>query len=337
MSINENLSTQEPVRWGVISSANIGVKAVSPAIVASSNGKLLAVASHNPQHATELYSFAPDVRISSNYDEILRDPEIEAVYIPLPNSMHAEWTIKALEAGKHVLCEKPLASTAAEGARMVEAARAHQALLMEAFMYRFHPQTTWALEQIKAGTIGPVRLVRASFSFDIRSRPENIRVQPDLAGGALMDVGCYPVNFCRAVYGHAPLTVAARVHVARPGGVDMATNAVLDFGQGRFGLIDCSFELPSRQIVEIVGEAGTITIPVPFTPGTMEAVVFVTKNGQMSEQKFPRVDQYQLEVEHFAACIRSGHEPALLLSETLENMATIEAIYQAAGHDWPIV
>jgi predicted dehydrogenase len=117
----------------------------------------------------------------------------------------------------------------------------------------------------------------------------------------------------------------------------MATNAVLDYGEGRFGLIDSSFELPSRQIVEIIGETGIITIPVPFLPGKREAIVFLTRNGQMSEQKFERVDQYRLEVEHFADCIRTGREPLRLLSETLENMATIEAIYRSAGHDWPIV
>lgn len=204
-------------------------------------------------------------------------------------------------------------------------------------MYRFHPQITWTLEQVKAGLIGPVRLVRASFAFDVRSRPENIRLNPELAGGSLMDVGCYTVNFCRAVYGHPPQVVAARVHTTKSSGVDMATNAVLDFGDGRFGLIDSSLELPTRQIAEVIGEAGTITIPVPFTPGNRETFVFVMKNGQMTEQRFDAVDQYQLEVEHFAQCILTGEEPAFGLNETLENMATIEAIYESAGLDWPIV
>ncbi|HEY7416406.1 MAG TPA: Gfo/Idh/MocA family oxidoreductase [Ktedonobacteraceae bacterium] len=342
MQVPENVAQiYEPVRWGVISSANIGVKLVSPAIVASSNGKLVAVGSRNPREATKLYSFAPDVRIYGNYERIINDPEIEAVYIPLPNSMHAEWTIKALEAGKHVLCEKPLATTAEEGVRMLEAARTHHVLLMEAFMYRFHPQIVWALQQASAGVVGPVRLVRSSFSFNIRSRGNDIRINPELAGGSLMDVGCYPVNLCRAVFGHAPRAVVARVHVERPGGVDMATSAILDYGDGRFGMIDSSFILPSRQIAEIIGEEGVITIPVPFTPGTAKTVVFITKNGQMSEHAVDSVDQYRLEVQHFATSIRLTPEPTTTLSalneETLENLATIEAIYQAAGHDWPIV
>ncbi len=326
-----------PIRWGILSAANIGVKAVAPAIRASSNGRLVAVASRDVQRAKDLYSFAPEVRIEDNYEYILNDPDIDAVYIPLPNGLHAEWTLHALQAGKHVLCEKPMSVTAREGKIMMDAAQAHNVFLMEAFMYRFHPQIIWAIEQANAGLVGPIRLVRASFAFDIRSRPNDIRLKPELAGGALMDVGSYTVNICRAVYGHAPLVVAARVHTTSQIGVDMATNAVLDFGEGRFGMIDCSFELPTRQMVEIIGEAGTLTIPVPFTPGNIEAVILIIKNGELTEKSFDRVDQYQLEVEHFGNCIQTGQEPSFRLTETLENMATIEAIYQAAGHDWPMM
>ncbi len=330
-------SASSPIRWGILSAANIGVKAVAPAIRASSNGKLVAVGGRNPERAAKVYSFAPEVRIVEGYESILNDPDIDAVYIPLPNGLHAEWAIKAVEAGKHVLCEKPFSTTAQEGKAMMDAAQASNVLLMEAFMYRFHPQTQWAIEQVNAGAIGSVRLVRASFAFDVRSRPNDIRLKPELAGGSLMDVGSYPVNVCHAIYGQAPHTVAARVHTTSPVSVDMATNAVLDFGDGRFGLIDCSFELPSRQMVEIIGESGSLTLPVPFTPGDIEAVILVVKNGQMTEQKFERVDQYRLQVEHFANCILNKQEPMLRLTETLENMATIEAIYQAAGHDWPML
>ncbi len=332
------VSSPSPIRWGILSTANISVKSVAPAILASANGQLVAIGSRDPRRAAEAYSFAPNVRIYPDYNSIIRNPEIDAIYNPLPNGLHAEWSIKAMEAGKHVLCEKPMAVTAKEGAKMAEVARANKVLLMEAFMYRFHPQTIWALEQAHNDLIGTVRLVRASFSFDIRlNQADDVRLHPELGGGALMDVGCYTINFCRAVYGHPPLAVAARVSTDKPGGVDMAANAVLDFGDGRFGLIDCSFELPTRLSAEIIGEAGTITIPVPFTSWNSEATVFVVKNGQMTEQHFPAVDQYRLEVEHFASCIRSGQAPAFRLSETLENMATIEAIYQAAGHKWPMV
>src|SRR6266851_8473771 len=168
-----------PVRWGVLSAANIAVKRVAPAIVASSNGRLVAVGSRNPQRARELFAFAPELIIYSDYESIINDPEIEAIYNPLPNSLHAEWTIKALEAGKHVLCEKPMAVTSEQGQMMVEAAQASGRLLMEAFMYRFHPQTIWALEQVQSGRIGNVKLVRSSFSFNIMVPPHthNIRLQ----------------------------------------------------------------------------------------------------------------------------------------------------------------
>ncbi|GAC1380769.1 MAG: Gfo/Idh/MocA family oxidoreductase [Ktedonobacteraceae bacterium] len=334
MQSNET-SLHTPVRWGMLSAANIGVKRVAPAIQASSNGRLVAIGSRNPQRAQELFDFAPDAILYGDYDSVINDPEIEAIYNPLPNSLHAEWTIKALRAGKHVLCEKPLAVTAEQGVSMVQAARDSGMLLMEAFMYRFHPQTLWALEQIASGRIGEVKLVRSSFSFNISSRPQDIRLQSTLAGGSLMDVGCYPINLCRAVYGHTPVSVGARVYTPTSGEVERYASAVLDFDNGRFGLIDCSFELPTRQVAEIIGEAGTITIPLPFTPGHIEAMVILSIEGQTIHQRFAPIDQYRLEVEHVATCIRYGHQLHLSLEESIENLATIEAIYQSAGYSWP--
>ena len=332
------ISHPAPVRWGVLSLANIGLRHVIPAILSSPEGRLVAVASRNPERAKELLSYIPDLRIHGDYESLINDPDIEAIYIPLPNSLHAEWTIRALEGGKHVLCEKPLAVTAKQGTSMVEAARVNNMLLMEGFMYRFHPQTIWALEQVHAGRIGSVKLVRSSFSFNLLlpPRPHDIRLQADLAGGSLLDIGCYPVNFCRAVYGHPPVAVAARVYTPADGEVERSANAVLDFNNGRFGLIDCSFELPDRQVAEIIGEAGTITIPVPFVPGQGENEVVLTLEDQVIHQRIAHVDHYRLEVEHFGACVRSGAQPALSLVETIENLATLEAIYQSASYPWPL-
>lgn len=324
-----------PVRWGVLSAANIGVKHVAPAIHASHNGRLVAVGSRNSQRAREAYAFAPAVHVYGDYQSVLDDPEIEAIYIPLPNSLHAEWTIKALRANKHVLCEKPLAVTAEQGMMMVQTASDTGMLLMEAFMYRFHPQIVWALEQIKEGRIGNVRLVRASFAFNIGSRTHDIRLQAALAGGSLMDVGCYPINLCRAIFGRTPIAVGARVYTPTEGEVERAASAVLDFGDGCFGLIDANFELPTRQVGEIIGDQGLITIPLPFTPGNIETVVVVTTEGQSLHQHFTPIDQYRLEVEHFGNSIRLGHAAPLSLEETIENLATIEAIYQSASYAWP--
>lgn len=325
----------DPVRWGVLSSANIGVKRVAPAIHASSNGLLSAVASRNPQRARELFAFAPNAYMYGDYESLINDPEIEAIYIPLPNSLHAEWTIKALNAGKHVLCEKPLAVTAALGMQMAQVAQQNGLLLMEAFMYRFHPQTVWALEQIAAGRIGAVKLVRSSFAFNVGSRPRDIRLQAALAGGSLMDVGCYPLNLCRAVFGRPPSAVAAQVYTPPDGEVEQATSAVLDFGDGCFGIIDSNFALPGRQVAEIYGENGSITIPIPFTPGHAETKVILATDSKSLSQSFASTDQYRLEVEHFAASVRFGHQVPLTLDETIENLATIEGIYQSAGYSWP--
>jgi predicted dehydrogenase len=160
-------------------------------------------------------------------------------------------------------------------------------------------------------------------------------LQAALAGGSLMDVGCYPINFCRAVYGHPPVAVAARVYLQDDSEVELSANAVLDFGNGCFGLIDSSFELPSRQRSEIIGDTGTIIIPTPFTPGNAETEVILALEGQTIHQRVSAVDQYRLEVEHFGACVRSGTAPSLNLEESLENLATIEAIYSSAGYPWP--
>ena len=328
-----------PIRWGVLGAANIGVKRVIPAILASASEQLVAVASRNLLRAQEKFAHLPDVRLYGDYDSLLNDPEIDAIYNPLPNSLHAAWTIRALEAGKHVLCEKPMAVTAEQGQMMVEAAQRNDRLLMEAFMYRFHPQTIWALEQVHNGRIGEVKLVRASFSFNIMvpPHPHNIRLQAALAGGSLMDVGCYPINFCRAVYGHAPLAVAGRAFAENDGEVEIATSATLDFGDGRFGLIDSSFALPTRQVCEIIGDQGSITIPLPFTPPVIDTEVILDLEGQTIHQRFRAVDQYRLEVEHFGLCIRTGTQPAYSLDETLDNLRTIEAVYQSARHRWPLV
>jgi xylose dehydrogenase (NAD/NADP) len=327
---------EPPLGWGILSAASVAVKRVAPAIQSSSNGRLIAVASRHPERARQLYAALPEVRIYGDYESLLADQQVEAVYIPLPNSMHAEWSMRALKAGKHVLCEKPLAVTVEQGLSMLQTARAQGLLLMEAFMYRFHPQMLWVFEQIAEGLIGAVKLVRSSFFFDLRSRPRDIRLQAALAGGSLVDIGCYSLNLCRAIYGRAPLAVGARVYAPVKGEVERAVTAFLDFGEGRFALIDSSFELPTRQLAEIVGENGTLLLNGPFTPGNVETTVTLTIGEQIVVRRFPPLDPYRLEVEHFTTCVRTGRPPLLLPEESLENIATMEAIYRSAGYRWPL-
>jgi D-xylose 1-dehydrogenase (NADP+, D-xylono-1,5-lactone-forming) len=326
----------DPLRWGVLSTANIGRKAVIPAIQASSNGRLVAIASRDGARAASVASqLAPQPRAYGSYAELLADPEVEAVYIPLPNSEHAGWSIRAAEAGKHVLCEKPLALTAEEARHIIGAARTAGVLLLEAFMYRFHPQTHWALEQVRAGRIGAVRLVRGSFAFDISKRPGDVRLLASLGGGSLLDVGCYPLNYCRMIYGAPPREAAAHVVLPEGAEVEQGVAAVLDFGEGRLGAIDCSFEQPEHQRVEIVGQTGRIVVEAPFAPGRDDAIVRLVSDDETLERRIPGVDQYRLQVEHFARSVRQGTPLAIPPEDAEENAAAIEKIYQAAGYVWP--
>lgn len=325
----------QAVRWGVLSTAKIGARAVIPAIREAANARLAAIASRDPLRAEAIIARDPGVTIYGSYEALLEDPDIEAVYIPLPNAMHAEWSMRAMEAGKHVLCEKPLGITPEQVRQMAEVSRRTGKLLMEGFMYRFHPQIRWVLEQARAGHIGRVRLVRSAFVFDIRGRPNDIRLRASLGGGSMMDIGCYPLNFARAVFGGAPREVAARVQVPPGSEVEMAAGAVLDYGDGRMAVMDCSFELPRTFFAEISGDEGRIYLPNLFTPGLQNTVVRHVSGDETVDRTFAGVDQYTLEIEHFSACVRTGEQPFLTLGDALEQAETIERIYQAAGYQQP--
>jgi len=332
--VDEETQQADPVRWGVMSTAKIGVRAVIPAIAAASNARLVAIASRDTARAETIAADYPGTRTLATYEALL-DDEIEAVYIPLPNSMHAEWAIRALEAGKHVLCEKPLGITADEVRRIRAASEQANRWVMEAFMYRFHPQIRWALEQVAAGRIGAVRMVRSSFVFDLHSRPGDIRLQGALGGGSMMDVGCYPLNFCRAVFGGPPREIVAHVVVPPGSEVETTVGAVLDFGAGRLGMIDASFSLPRGFFAEVVGERGHVVLPAPFTPGHAETVVRVEIGDETLERHFSGVDQYMLEVESFSRSIRHDVAPFISLGDSLEQAESIERIYAAAGYTPP--
>ncbi|HEU0027576.1 MAG TPA: Gfo/Idh/MocA family oxidoreductase [Ktedonobacterales bacterium] len=324
------------LRWGVISTANIGVKAIIPAIQASSNGRLVAIASRDLARAESVALRERGARAYGSYQALLDDPNVDAVYVPLPNSQHLEWTVKAAAAGKHVLCEKPLGLTAAEVEAMYDACERAGVLLMEAFMYRFHPQIVWAHEQVAAGRIGPLRMIRSSFMFDLRgSSPDNIRLSGPLGGGSLMDVGCYPLSLCRLFFGVAPERVAAMVSEPGEREVEWGVQAALDFGEGRRGLIDSSFALPWSQGAELIGDLGRLIIPRPFTPKKVETVVRLEEGEETYARRFAPVDQYQLQVERFAECARTGQTPPFSREDALAQARGIEMIYASAGYRWP--
>ena len=317
------------VRWGVLSTANIGRRAVIPAIQHSRNGQVIAVASRNEEKARV---FAADLgipRVYGSYEALLASEEIDAVYIPLPNSLHREWTIKAAEAGKHILCEKPLALNAAECAEMEEAARRYGVLLMEAFMYRFHPQTEKVLEMIRMGAIGEPRLIHAAFTFCLSS-PDNIRLQPELGGGSLMDVGCYCVNVSRTLAGAEPVEAQAYANWGETG-VDEQMAGTLRFANGLLAQFDCALTLERRQFYQVAGPEGHIKVPLAFLPGIDDATIY-EHHGQKGVRALlvPGVDEYQVMVEHFADCVLKQTPVRYAPAEAAANMRVIEALYRSA-------
>ena len=277
-----------------------------PAIASSDNGRAVAIASRERARAQALASRHRIARVHGSYEELLGDPEVDAVYIPLVNSLHAPWSERALAAGKHVLCEKPLALDAAEGERMAAAAAAAGRLLMEAFMYRFHPRLRAQVERARERSI---RHVAAWFGFRAEA-PDNYRLRPELGGGALLDVGCYGLSACRWLLGE-PEAVAAVGHRGATG-VDLTVAAALAFADGRSAFAWGSFESPEHQALEIVFEDGTERIEAPFTAW-----------------RDPD-DPYRLMVEAFARAAARGEPAPIPLSESIANLRLLDRVRASA-------
>ncbi|MFN8482229.1 MAG: Gfo/Idh/MocA family oxidoreductase [Anaerolineae bacterium] len=322
--------TKDTVRWGILGAANIAIRAVMPALQGARNGKMVAIGSRDLGKSRSVAAQFNIPRAYGTYEELIEDPNVDAIYIPLPNHLHAPWTEKAAAAGKHVLCEKPLALNADEAQAMVDACQRHGVLLMEAFMYRFHPRIRHIRRIIDADTIGPVRLVRASFTFQFTRRP-NIRLDPAMGGGALMDVGCYGVNFSRYVMGAEPSGVFA-YHRVGDTGVDTTLVGLLQFDSGRLAEVDCSFEIVTRRSIEVAGTLGTIEAPVTWIPGLAEATLVVDRANDWREViTFPGVDQYRLMVEEFGDAVLTGGAVPLPPSDAVANMRVIDALLKSAS------
>ena len=293
------------LRWGILSTANIGRAAVIPAIRASSNGTLAAVASRTAAVADD-FAAANGIPASyGSYDALLQDRDVDAVYIPLPNGLHREWTIKAAEHGKHVLCEKPLALTADECREMAAAASANGVTLMEAFMYRFHPQIAKVEGLIRDGALGALKSIRSGFTFRL-TKPGNIRLDAALGGGALMDVGCYCVNVSRTLAGREPVEVQAWATFG-PTGVDLELAGSLRFEGGLVAQFDCALTMERREFVEVAGTEGSLELRRAFLPGITDTPVLQHRGREPSiEHQVQGDDEYRLMVEHFADCALHG-------------------------------
>jgi predicted dehydrogenase len=320
------------LRWGLLSTARIN-RALIPPLRASPRNELAAVASRSLDRA-EAYAREWSIpRAHGSYEALLADPGIDVIYNSLPNNLHAEWTIKAAQAGKHVLCEKPLALTVKEVEAMAEAARRAGVIVAEAFMYRHHPQTIKVKALVRAGEIGDLRLVRGSFTFHL-TRTADVRLDPTMGGGSIWDVGCYPISYARYLAGAEP-TEAFGWQVAGPTGVDETFTGQLRFPGGVFAQIDCGFRAPFRSHVEIVGSTGTITVPQPFKPGLNEQIT-LTRGVEAQTIAIPGRELYLGEVEDMADAILDGAPPRMSLADSRGNAAAIVALLRSAREGKPI-
>ena len=268
--------TDKILNWGLLSAARINRALITP-LRASKRNHLLAVASRTQESADRYAREWKIPRAHGSYEALLADPEIDVIYNSLPNHLHAEWTIKAVEAGKHVLCEKPIALSVAEVDAMKESARNHGHVVAEAFMYRHHPQTLKVQDIVKNGSLGTLKLIRGSFSY-VLTREGDVRLDPAMGGGSIWDVGCYPISYTRMVVGETPLEVFGW-QVTGPTGIDEALVGQMRFNQEVHAQFDCSFAIPSHAFMEIIGSEGTLNIPNPFKPGVDEKI-FLTREGK---------------------------------------------------------
>jgi D-xylose 1-dehydrogenase (NADP+, D-xylono-1,5-lactone-forming) len=311
----------EPVRWGLLSTARIN-NAMLGAVGRSQRAEVVAVASRDDGRAESYARKHGIARAYGSYAELLEDDEVEVVYVPLPNSLHVEWSIRALEAGKHVLCEKPMSRHVDAVERAFDAAERADRLLMEAFMYRHHPQTTKAAEFVRDGAIGGLRQVRSLFSFTLTD-DANVRLAPELDGGALMDLGCYCINMQRVLAGE-PELVFGRQRMGATG-VDVGFVAVLQFADDVFGQFHCGFDLPDAIGLEAIGTQGTLVVRDPVRCRDPHVEV----NGERID--VDDVDRYVLEVENFSAAVRGEVEPLIGRADALGQARVIAALYRSAA------
>ncbi|WP_049911465.1 Gfo/Idh/MocA family protein [Halorubrum lipolyticum] len=322
-------TSDDRLTFGVLGTAGIARKAVVPAIAASDHA-LGAVASRDGGRAERFAEEHAIPRSYASYEALLEDDGIDAVYVPLPNGLHAEWTKRAADAGLDVLCEKPLAVDAAEAREVTDHCEDRGVTLMEGFMYRYHPRTERALE-LAERELADVRTVTATFRFPLYDRPNDVRLDPDLAGGSLMDVGCYPVSLVRAVLG-APDRAYAHTHDTRDAGVDTELAGVLEYEDGRSARVASGFDTQLVQQYRIDATNGWIAVERAFDAPADEPVELTYEiDGRRGVETFDPVDQYRLQVEHFAERVADGANPLTDGKEAVANMRVIDALFESAA------
>jgi predicted dehydrogenase len=318
------------IRWGVLSTANIGRVRVIPAIRGSRNGEVRAIASRSLQSAQDFASSNGIPYAYGSYDELLADPDIDAIYNPLPNSLHAEWAIKCAEAGKPMLCEKPLALDAGEAQRMVDAFAERDLPFAEAFMYRFHPQIMRVKEMVATDEIGDVHSIQATFTFSVRDA-DDIRLDADLGGGSLMDVGCYCVSVMRFITGEEPESVLGIAHTGEHD-VDVNFSGVLRFPSGVLGHFDSGLRSNRTNWFTVIGSEGRIRVNESFVPAINQPTsVDVWRGDKHEMMQMEGADPYRLMAEDFAGAVLNEHPPRFAPSDAVAGMRVLDSLKAAAG------
>lgn len=327
------------LRWGVLSTAKIGREKVIPATQRSETGVVTAISSRELAHAESVAKQLGIEKAYGSYEELLADPDVDAIYNPLPNHLHVSWSIKAIEAGKHVLCEKPIGLSVAEAEQLLAAAKAHPKLkVMEAFMYRFHPQWQKARALVREGRIGDVRTIHTDFSY-FNDDLQNYRNHLEMGGGGLMDIGCYPISLSRFIFGEEPTRVLGDIQRDPDTQVDILTSAIMEFESGT-STFTCGTLHASYQRVNIFGTIGRIEIEIPFNaPHDRPCKMWLQTDGAAGEEieeiLLAVCDQYTLQADAFGRAVLEGKPVPTPLEDAVANMRVIERVFTSAEtRDW---
>jgi len=318
----------QKVRWGILSTAAIARETMIPAIQRANNAEVVAIASSSGKASSIAKELGIPISYES-YDQLLDDPNVDAVYIPLPNSMHVEWTIKAANKQKHVLCEKPAALCEADVRKMVEACKQNNVFFMEAFMYQFHPQHQRVKDIISSGEIGDIKCMRASFSFYLHDRETNIRMNAQLGGGSLFDVGCYCVHSIRNLLDSEPVELFVQSNYDEHHSIDMTTSGWMKMKNGVHALFDCSFEMFPQNKYEMIGTKGKVEVSRAYRPDVHggNGIITVTTDSGETRKEVVFGDQYVLEMEHASRCILEDVEPLYSGDNMIQQARVLEACY----------
>ncbi|MGB4596292.1 MAG: Gfo/Idh/MocA family oxidoreductase [Anaerolineaceae bacterium] len=325
---------KEDLNWGIMSTAHIAEKAVIPAIRLVKNNQVVAVASRDLNRATTFAAKLEIPKAYGSYQELLQDPKVQAVYIPLPNSDHKEWTLRALEAGKHVLVEKSFALNADEAQEMVSSALEHGLVLMENFMYRYNSRISKIIEMVRRGDLGKLKMIQSSFSWNL-TNPDDIRLSADLGGGTLLDLGTYCVNFHRQLAGREPVAVSCRTYQGNTT-VDLQAVGSLSFGEQLETQFFTSFAAAGQQSTRIVGTEGVLELPRTFNNGGSKTEAFLTKDNVTKRLSFRAENDYKSLLEHFYHVAISRESPRFPLADAVNNMLVLEKLASSAkqGGAW---